>query len=129
MEKEPNSFQEKKLNTIRLEALVDNFLQESSQYNVDCLDLKDAIVNIVIKWFEDYKSELEQNFRDFYPQTHPPKQELIERMRPILPLERIHVEDIGLKFRQTKILDHWVGEIYDGFLKEMFKQEEVKNIT
>lgn len=123
MYKEPRPPQEMNLNPVELQALVDELLNESSQYNVDCLDLKEVLVHIVIEWFVKNKDELEQNFKDFYPQTYPPKQELLNRIRHVLPLGRIHVDGVGLEFRRTQIIDHWVGEIYNKLLNKIFKQE------
>jgi hypothetical protein len=124
MEKEPQPSQEKILNPNEVTTLVDELLRESSQYDIDCLDLKDELVRTILTWFEKEKEELEKNFEDRYPQTHPPKQELIERMRSVLSLKRIHVEGAEPEFRRTKTLDHWAGEIYNKLLRELFNKKD-----
>lgn len=124
LEKEPHPQLEKNINSVELASVIENFLQESSQYDVDCLDLKDDIAKVVSIWFEENKNELVENFKDLLPQKFPPKQKLLEIMRPILTLDRIHInKDIGLEFRRTKIIDNWVGEIYHRLLKDIFKKE------
>ncbi len=114
---------EKKINPDELAVVVEAFLQESSQYNVDCLDLGDDIAKIVQTWFAERKNELSKNFKDLHPQTFPPKQDLLDRIRLALPLDRIHAEGVGLEFRRTKIVDNWVGEIYYKLLKKIFNNK------
>lgn len=111
----------KSVNPVELAVVIEEFLQESSRYNVDCLDLKDDVIKIVLDWFEENKEELSENFKDLHPQTFPLKQKLLDSIRPVLSLDRIHVESVGLEFRRTKIVDNWVGEIYDKLLKRVFK--------
>lgn len=111
------------INRSELNGVIENFLSESSRFNVDCLDLKDALAEVIMDWFEEYKTELTENFKNLYPQTFQPKQELLERMRPALPLERIRVgEGVGLEFRRTKIVDNWVSDVYDKLLKPLFRK-------
>lgn len=122
MEKEPQLLKEKNINPTELATLINVLLKESSQYNVDCLDLKDDLSRVVLEWFEEKKDELAENFKDFYPQTHPPKQELLDKIRPVFPLDRIHAKGVGLEFRRTMIIEHWVGEIYNEILDKIFKE-------
>jgi len=123
MEKEPQLEKEKNIDSLELADLIGSLLQESSKYDVDCLDLKDGIVRVVLDWFQENKNELAENFRELYPQTHPSKQELLEKIRAVFPVDRIHAKGVGLEFRQTQIIDHWVGEIYTRILSKVFKEE------
>lgn len=114
---------ENKIDLAEINSVVESFLRESEQYDVECLDLKEEVVRTILNWFEDKKDELKENFADLFPQIFPAKQELLDKLRLILPLDRIHVNDVGLEFRRTKIVDNWVSEIYEKILKKVFKRK------
>lgn len=120
MDREPKPQQEINIDPKKLSALLDVLLQESASYNIDCLDLKEQIAQVVIDWCHDKRVELEDCFKDFYPQTFPAKKELMDRLGAILSVDRIHVKGSEPEFRRTKILDHWAGEIYYNILGEIF---------
>ena len=119
MEKDPAPTGEQ-INIDELTSLIKKLLQESAEYNVDCVDLEEGIIDVVTKWFEDNKSELRENFKESHPQTFPPKQELIDRIREVFQLERIKDTGSEPEFRRTKIIDHWVGQIYEKILSKIF---------
>lgn len=121
MERELKEFQERNIDPTKLSDLIGELLQESSEYKIDCLDLRDDLVRVVLEWFAEKKDELAKDFLTFYPQAQPASQELINRMRPVLSLDRIHAEGVEPEFRRDKIVDHWAGEIYIKILAKVFK--------
>lgn len=112
-----------KLDESVLRVLIKKCLTDSERFGVRCADLENALVEIVMRWFNEKNEELSMDFTSTYPQTRPAKQNLLDRINNdhVFPLDRITASGSGLAFRRTKIADHWVGEIYHNVLERIFR--------
>lgn len=115
------------LDSALLASVVAASLAESAQYQIDCLDLHDEVVRIIWDWFHAQREELMRNFQEDHPQLFPPKADLMERIRAVFPVERIHAQGSHPEFRRTKIIDNWVGEIYHQILDPMFHPDHYRD--